>query len=199
MEAPTNSRRLLTFTAIRSTIPIRSQRGEFVETGGVMTQRNQRLDPGKILDAEREKALASAVRRRAKNVYFLERAFEEVGCSCGVLRQQLRELEAQQRAEHDRIELELTNSALSREISDVRQKIYDIDRAEHHTLDRTARQAYSFLSVWLLDQVRAGNTDLLDLGDDDLGRKYAEAWYGGWRPKRLPGTSALSGTLRDSG
>ena len=150
-----------------------------------MTQRVRRTNSSKVLETARERLLASAVRQRAKNVHFLERCFEEVGCTCGPLRQELRELQEQYRAETERQKLELENSELARRISEVREKIFEIDRVEHRTLDAIAKQAYGFLGVWLIDQVRTGNTTVLDLGDNDLGRRYAEAWYAGWRPKSL--------------
>ena len=150
-----------------------------------MTQRVRRANPPNVLETARERLLASAIRQRAKSVHFLERCFEEVGCTCGPLRQELRELQEQYRAETERQKLELENSELGRRINEVREKIFEIDRIEHRILDRVAKQAYAFLGVWLLDQVRVGNTTILDLGDNDLGRSYAEAWYAGWRPKSL--------------
>ena len=150
-----------------------------------MTPKTRSINPTRVLETERERLLAAAVRQRAKSVYFLERAFEEVGCSCGVFRQQLRKLEEQYRAESERRKLELESSQLARQISEVRNKIFEIDRAEHRALDTVATQAYAFLGVWLLDQVRNGNIDVLDLGDNDLGHCYAEDWYAGWRPKSL--------------
>ena len=150
-----------------------------------MTQRIRHTNPPKVLETARERLLASAVRQRAKNVHFLERCFEEVGCTCGPLRQELRELQEQYRAETERQKLELENSELARHINEVREKIFEIDRVEHRVLDNVAKQAYMFLGVWLLDQVRVGNTAILDLGDNDLGRCYSEAWYAGWRPKSL--------------
>ena len=150
-----------------------------------MTQRRLRANQPNVLETARERLLASAVRQRAKSVHFLERCFQEVGCTCGPLRQELQELQEQYRAETERQKLELENSELARRINGVREKIFEIDRAEHRALDNVARQAYAFLGVWLLDQVRVGNTAMLDLGDNDLGRCYAEAWYAGWRPKSL--------------
>ncbi len=150
-----------------------------------MTQRVRRTNPSKVLETERERLLAAAVKQRAKSVNFLDRAFEEVGCTCSPLRQELRELQEQYRAETERQKLELENSDLAKRISEVREKIFDIDRVEHQTLHIVSKQAYAFLGVWLLDQVRDSNIAVLDLGDDDLGRRYAEAWFAGWRPKSL--------------
>ena len=150
-----------------------------------MTQRVRRTNSSKVLETARERLLASALKQRVKNVHSLERCFEEVGCTCGPLRQELRELQEQHRVETERQKLELENSELARRIGEVREKIFEIDRVEHRALDAIAKQACAFLGVWLLDQVRAGNTNVLDLGDNDLGRRYAEAWYAGWRPKSL--------------
>ena len=150
-----------------------------------MTQRTRSANPSRVLETERERLLAAAVRQRAKSVHFLERSFEEVGCTCSAFRQELRELDEQYRAESERQKLELENSELARRIREVRKEIFEIDRVEHRTLDAVAKQAYAFLGVWLLDQVRAGNTNVLELGDNDLGHRYAEAWFAGWRPKSL--------------
>ena len=56
-----------------------------------------------VLGQERERTLATAVKRRASSIYFLERAFEETGCSCSPHRRRLREVEAQFDAERDQL------------------------------------------------------------------------------------------------
>lgn len=150
-----------------------------------MAAKNPSRDHTQILSAERERTLASAVRQLAKGIPSMERAFEEVGCTCGPFRQHLRDLEEQHRAESERLKLELEGSELSGQIRDMRKKIFDIDRKEHHMLDAMARQASAFFPVWLLDQVRAGNTGVLDFSNDDLARQYAQVWYAGWRPQSL--------------
>ena len=144
-----------------------------------------RKDASHVLVGERERTLASAVRRRASAIHILERAFEEVGCSCSPHRRQLQELETQYHTERDRLMNELDNSELAKEMGELRKTLSDIDHIEHHSLDATAWKAYPFLPVWMLDQVREGNPDVLGLSDRDISRSYAEAWYGGWRPKSL--------------
>jgi len=150
-----------------------------------VADKKPKKDASHVLVGERERTLASAVRRRASSVYFIERAFEETGCSCGPHRRQLKELETQYHAEADRIMCELDNSELGREIEELRKTIAVIDHSEHSSLDAAARQAHPFLPVWMLDQVRQGNADVLGLSDQDIASSYAEAWYGGWRPKSL--------------
>jgi hypothetical protein len=150
-----------------------------------MTDKKPKKDASHVLTGERERTLASSIRRRASSVHFFERAFEEAGCSCSPYRRQLKELETQHKAESDRLRYELDNSELAREMGELRKTIADIDQREHHYLDATAREAYPFLPVWMLDQVREGNPDVLGLNDQDIASSYAEAWYGGWRPKSL--------------
>jgi hypothetical protein len=150
-----------------------------------MADKKPKKDASHVLLGERERTLASAVRRRASSIYILERAFEEAGCSCSPHRLQLKELETQYQAERDRLTSELDSSDLAKEIADLRKAIADIDRREHSSLNAVARQAYPFLPVWMLDQVREGNPEVLGLSDQDITSSYADAWYGGWRPKSL--------------
>jgi len=150
-----------------------------------MTEKKTKRDAAHVLVGEREKTLASAVRRRASSIHFLERAFEEAGCSCSPYRRQLRELETQYNAERIRLIYELDSSKLASEMADLRKTIAEIDRGEHPSLDAAARQAHPFLAVWMLDQVREGNPDVIGLSDQDITSSYAEAWYGGWRPQSL--------------
>jgi hypothetical protein len=150
-----------------------------------MADKKPKKDASQVLVGARERTLASAVRRRASSIYTLERAFEDTGCSCSPYRRRLRELETQYHAESDRLMCELRNSQLAGEMDDLRKTIADIDRGEHPSLAAAARQAHPFLAVWMLDQVREGNPDVIGLTDQDITSSYAEAWYGGWRPKSL--------------
>jgi hypothetical protein len=150
-----------------------------------MADKKPKKDASQVLVGERERTLASAIRRRASAVYPLERAFEEAGCSCIPYRRQLRELETQYHAERNRLTYALDNSDLAKELGELRKTIAAIDLREHSSLHVAARQAYPFLPVWMLDQVRQGNPDVLSLSDQDIASSYADAWYGGWRPKSL--------------
>jgi hypothetical protein len=150
-----------------------------------MTDKKPKKQASHVLATERERTLATAVRRRASSVHFLERAFEEAGCSCSPYRGQLEELEILYHAERDRLMYELDNSDLAREMGELRKTIADIDHREHFSLDVAARQAHPFLPVWMLDQLREGNPDVLGLSDKDIASSYTVAWYGGWRPKSL--------------
>ena len=150
-----------------------------------MAGNKPKKDASHVLVGEREQTLATAVRRRASSVYFIERAFEETGCSCSPYRRQLEELETQYHAEQDRLMDELDRSDTAQEMRELRKTISGIDAKEHFSLDASARQAHPFLPLWMLDQVREGNPDILGLGDQDIARSYAEAWYGGWRPRSL--------------
>lgn len=150
-----------------------------------MTDKKPKKDASQVLLGERERTLASAVRRRASAIYSLDRAFEAAGCSCSPYRRQLRDLETQYHAEQDRLMDELDNSDLAREMNELKKTIADIDGREHSSLDASARQAHPFLPLWMLDLVREGNPDVLGLSDQDIASSYAEAWHGGWRPKSL--------------
>jgi hypothetical protein len=150
-----------------------------------VVDKKPKKDASHVLLGERERTLASAVRRRASSIYFLVPAFQEAGCSCSPHRRRFKELETQYHAERDRLISELDSSDLAKEMGDLRKTIADIDRREHSSLDTVARQAHPFLPVWMLDQVREGNPDVLGLSDQDITSSYAEAWFGGWRPKSL--------------
>ena len=115
--------------------------------------------------------------------HFVDRAFEELGCSCVPYRHRLEELETKYDTEVQRFRLNLANSGLAREIKDLRKEIAEIDRQEHPALDATAREAARFLSVWLEDQVKDGNQEILGLGNRELALLYARAWNTGWRPQ----------------
>ncbi len=144
-----------------------------------------------VLSSERERTLAMAVRRRASSVYNIERAFEEIGCSCNPYRDRLKQLEDEYNAERQRLLDSLEHSELARELKNLRQKIAELDRKEHPYLDAQGRQAYYFLGVWMLDKVREGSGDILGLSDQEISRGYAQAWIGGWRPRALSGQKQL--------
>ena len=148
--------------------------------------------PGDVLSSERERALAAGVRRLARDVYHFKvgKAFEEVGCTCHPYRDRLKELVPLYEAERKRVDedyqrglRELDDSDLGKEILSLKEQVRQIDLREHPTLDAQGRQAYSFLPVWLLDQVRDGNYSVLELGEDGIARAYAQGWMEGWRPR----------------
>ena len=153
--------------------------------GGIVAEKKLKKDASHVLLGERERTLASAIRRRVSSIHFLDRAFEEAGCSCTPYRDHLKELETQYQIERERLLQELDDSKLAQDMSDLRISIANIDLREHSSLDRDARQAHPFLAVWVLDQVREGKSEILGLSDREIGGCYAEAWYGGWRPKSL--------------
>lgn len=147
-----------------------------------------------VLSSERERALAAGVRRLARDTYQLkvEKAFEEVGCTCHPYRERLNELEPLYESERIRVEEDyrgrlktLQDSDLGKQIRELREQIKEIDFREHPSLDAQGRHAYTFLPVWLLDQVRDGNYNVLELGEDGIARAYAEGWMEGWRPRAL--------------
>ena len=158
-----------------------------------MADNKPKKDASHVLVGERERTLASAIRRRVSSIHFLERAFEEAGCSCAPYRSHLKELETQYQIERERLLQELDSSELAQEMGDLRISISNIDLREHSSLDRDARQAHPFLAVWMLDQVREGNSEILGLSDREIAGSYAEAWYGGWRPKSLFRAKKLEG------
>lgn len=140
---------------------------------------------GNVLASERERTLASAIRRRASAIYVVQRAFEEAGCSCAPDREQLEGLEARYNSERQRLLESLDKSELGRRIDELREKVKEIDRREHPSLDAEAMHAAPYLAVWLIDQVREGNATMLGSSDHDIASSYAEAWMGGWRPRSL--------------
>jgi hypothetical protein len=140
-----------------------------------------------VLARARERSLAMGVRRRASAIYSVERAFEEVGCSCTPYRDRLKELESEYKAERQRLLDSLEESDLAREMYALRQQVGEIDRQEHPALDARGREARPFLPVWMLDQVREGDGDILGLGDYEISKAYAQAWLGGWRPNSAKG------------
>ena len=140
-----------------------------------MADKKPKKDASHVLAAERERTLASAVRRRASSIHFLERAFESTGCSCSPYRRQLEELEIQYHAEQGRLMDELNKSDLAKKVRELKKTIADIDRTEHSSLDAAARQAYPYLPVWMLDQVREGSPGVLGLSDRDITSSHADA------------------------
>lgn len=147
-----------------------------------------------VLAGERERTLAMGVRKLATSVYSgtIQRAFQEVGCSCNPYRGQIKELEQQYNAERQRMQAEyqralasLESTELAREIRELKDKVREIDHAEHPILDAQGSQAYHFLPVWLMDRVRQGDGDVLGLTQELVAQLYAEEWMGGWRPRSL--------------
>ena len=70
---------------------------------------------------------------------------------------------------------ELSKSDLAQKMRELKRTIADIDRTEHSSLDAAARQAYPYLPVWMLDQVREGSPGVLGLSDRDITSSYADA------------------------
>jgi len=146
---------------------------------------SRKLEPGEILYRERERTLASGVRKLVSQIYSLERAFEEVRCSCSPYREQLKELQGRYDAERKRLMDELDSSELGRQLSETRKTIYELDHKEHPQLDAIARRARPFMAVWIMDQLRDENPDILDLNEGAIAKAYAQAWVTGWRPRSL--------------
>lgn len=139
-----------------------------------------------MLSAERGRTLAMAVRRRASSIYSLDRGFEEVGCTCSPYRDRLKELEVSYARERQRLLESLEDSALATELYDLRRTVAEMDREQHPGLNVQARQAHYFVGVWLMDQVREGDGEVLGLDDQAISKAYAEAWLDGWRPRAEP-------------
>ena len=70
---------------------------------------------------------------------------------------------------------ELNKSDLAQKMRELKKTIADIDRTEHSSLDAAAWQAYSYLPVWALDQVREGSPGVLGLSDGDITSSHADA------------------------
>ena len=70
--------------------------------------------------------------------------------------------------------------------SSLQKQVQEIDQREDPALDREARQAYGFLSVWLMEQFREGNSPI-GVTASEACRSYAAASLGGWRSKSLSG------------
>lgn len=110
--------------------------------------------------------------------YNLHRVFEEAGCSCQPLRQQLEELEQQCKAAE--AELRASNPIfMQREI--LKAKIAEADLQDHPRLNQVSQVASPFFRVWLFD--RLSNADPQEeLTSQELALEYAQAWLAGWRP-----------------
>ena len=108
--------------------------------------------------------------------YLLEISFEEVGCSCSMQRQHLKELGVQLDSEVLRFRSSLDESPTGEAVAHLKRTIAEIDRVEHPGLDAMAREAAPHLAQWIEENI-----------DEKLGRRgpifqYAQAWYAGWRP-----------------
>lgn len=129
--------------------------------------------------ANTQRLLREAVTRCGRDVdHLVNRAFEELGCSCHPLRKEWQQLVN----ECNRLEGELHHSELFKRRDAVYQEIQGIDRKEHPSLDGQARVASPFFRLWLFE--RLNSEDAPDLSSPEkLATGYAEAWLGGWRPK----------------
>ena len=109
----------------------------------------------------------------------MEKSFEEVGCSCRIQRQRLKELEVRLDAEVLRFRSSLAESPLGVEIADLKQTIAEIDRIEHPALDALAKDAFPYLDQWIAEQE---DSKTEELENRELIFQYAQAWRACWRP-----------------
>lgn len=132
-----------------------------------------------IQKANTQRLLREAVSRCGRDMeWHINKAFEELGCSCHPLRKEKAELDA----ECSRLEVELHNSETFKRRDVVYQEIREIDTREHPGLDRQAGVASPFFRLWLFE--RLSGDDMPDLGSPQkLAAQYARAWLDGWRPK----------------
>lgn len=112
--------------------------------------------------------------------YLLQKSFQELGCSCNIQRQQLKDLEVQLHTEVLRFRSSLAKSPLGNAIAALKQEIDEIDQIEHPPLDTMARDAYSYLDQWITEQE---NSEIEGLGTRALILRYAQEWRAGWRPR----------------
>ena len=112
--------------------------------------------------------------------YLLQKSFEELGCSCGTQRQQLKDLEVQLDTEVLQFRSSLTKSPLGEAIAALKQEIDEIDRIEHPPLDTMARDAYLYLDEWIAVQE---SSEIEGLGSRALILRYVQEWLIGWRPR----------------
>jgi len=112
--------------------------------------------------------------------YLLQKAFQELGCSCNTQRQQLKDLEVQLRTEVLQFRSSLAKSPLGKAIAALKQEIDEIDRIEHPPLDTMARDACSYLDQWITEQE---SSEIEGLGTRALILRYAQEWRAGWRPR----------------
>jgi hypothetical protein len=123
--------------------------------------------------------LREAVSKCARDINWqLVRAFEEKGCSCHPLRKEHEQLVDECR----HLEEELQNSETFKRRDALFEEIRKIDKAEHPDLNNQAQVASPFFRLWLFE--RLSSEDPLDMSSPQkLAASYAEAWFGGWRPK----------------
>ena len=112
--------------------------------------------------------------------YLLERAFEELGCSCSAQREQLKDLKVRLETEVLRFRARLGKSVLGETVTTLKQEIAEIDKVEHPPLDRMAKDAYPYLDCWISEQ---DSSEVEQLGYRALIFRYAQKWQDGWRPK----------------
>ena len=133
-----------------------------------------RLGIGWVADEEIEEGFDEAFTH-----YLMEKSFEEVGCSCRLQRQRLKELEVRLDAEVLRFRSSLAESPLGVEIADLKQTIAEIDRIEHPALDALAKDAFPYLDQWIAEQE---DSKTEELENRELIFQYAQAWRACWRP-----------------
>ena len=133
-----------------------------------------RLGIGWVADEEIEEGFDEAFTH-----YLMEKSFEEVGCSCRIQRQRLKELEVRLDAEVLRFRSSLAESPLGVEIADLKQTIAEIDRIEHPALDALAKDAFPYLDQWIAEQE---DSKTEELENRELIFQYAQAWRACWRP-----------------
>ncbi len=112
--------------------------------------------------------------------YLLERSFEELGCSCGAQRKELKDLKARLEAGVLRFRSRLAKSTLGQAIASLTQEIAEIDQVEHPLLDKSAKDAYPHFGYWIAQQE---GSEIERLGHRALIFRYAQDWQAGWRPK----------------
>jgi hypothetical protein len=123
-----------------------------------------------------------AVKRLAReSAWSMDRAFEELACSCRPQREELDSLMQQRRARIDAATRRFDRKFASR-IAELRREIDEIDSREHPELNRTGAQAARFFALWMLDEIRLGRTDFITQDPSHNRRDFAAAWLGGWRP-----------------
>ena len=107
----------------------------------------------------------------------LNRAFEEMGCSCHPLREELDRVGAECAA----LLAEAEKHPAFERRKQLQAEIAATDSREHPGLDRLGRVAGPFFRVWLFQQIKEGHSPELN-NQEGLARAYARAWMDGWRP-----------------
>ena len=107
----------------------------------------------------------------------LNKAFEETGCSCHPLREELDRV----RAQCEELLAEAVKHPAFERREQLQAEIAATDRREHPGLDKMASVAGPFFRVWLFQQIKEGHPPGLD-NSESLAKAYALAWMGGWRP-----------------